>query len=71
MPLTTAAPRAHTNKHTASGGPRGAAAGTLTCMLGGAPGAVASVLPSVRCFAKHARHVGPAVGCAHAVKVQH
>lgn len=51
-----------------SGGPRGAAAGTLTCMLGANDEAAAEkVLPVVKAFAGKVVRCGPA-GAGHAVK---
>ena len=51
-----------------SGGPRGAAAGTVTAMVGGDAAAYARVRPLLRKFAKTIKHVGRSVGAAHAVK---
>ncbi|CAJ1446692.1 unnamed protein product [Effrenium voratum] len=51
-----------------SGGPKGAAAGSLTCMLGSdCPAATQRALPVVESFAKKVVHCGP-VGAGHAVK---
>lgn len=50
-----------------SGGTDGAAAGTLTVMVGGAEADVGRVLPLLDAFAARVVHVGP-VGAGHAVK---
>jgi 3-hydroxyisobutyrate dehydrogenase-like beta-hydroxyacid dehydrogenase len=42
-----------------SGGQSGAEEGTLTVMMGGAPEACERALPLLRCYAKHARRLGP------------
>ena len=50
-----------------SGGPAGAAAGTLAVLVGGAAADVARVAPLLASFAKKVEHLGP-VGSGHAVK---
>lgn len=50
-----------------SGGPRGAAAGSLTAMLGGEPEVTQPALPLIQTFAKKVQHCGP-VGAGMAVK---
>lgn len=50
-----------------SGGPAGAAAGTVTAMAGGDAAAVERVRDIVSCFAKSIVHQGP-IGSGHAVK---
>jgi 3-hydroxyisobutyrate dehydrogenase len=50
-----------------SGGTNGAAAGTLTVMVGGDPANVERARPFLKCFASRVEHVGP-VGAGHALK---
>lgn len=50
-----------------SGGPRGAAAGTLTVMVGGTKDNVALVTPVISTFAREIVHAG-GVGAGHAIK---
>lgn len=53
-----------------SGGTKGAEAGTLTIMVGGAPGDFARVRPLLEQFGRRIVHVGP-VGAGHALKAVH
>lgn len=53
-----------------SGGTSGAAAGTLTVMVGGSDEAFARALPILQVFGKRIEHVGP-VGAGHALKAVH
>lgn len=50
-----------------SGGPAGAAAGTLTTMVGGAASDIAEVRPVLERYCANVKHVGP-LGAGHAVK---
>ena len=50
-----------------AGGPRGAEAGTLACMVGGGEDDLSRALPLIECLATKIVHVGP-VGAGHAVK---
>ena len=50
-----------------AGGPRGAEAGTLACMVGGGEGDLLRARPLIECLASKIVHVGP-VGAGHAVK---
>lgn len=53
-----------------SGGTKGAEAGTLTIMVGGAEADVARVMPLLERFGRRIVHVGP-VGAGHALKAVH
>jgi len=53
-----------------SGGTSGAAAGTLTVMVGGSDEAFTRALPILQAFGKRIEHVGP-VGAGHALKAVH
>ena len=50
-----------------SGGPTGAAAGTVTSMVGGAPEDVAEAMPLIKAWSKKVVHCGP-VGAGDATK---
>ena len=51
-----------------SGGPSGAAAGTLTVLVGGEPAAVARARPVLEALGAHVHHLGPA-GSGHLAKL--
>lgn len=51
-----------------SGGPGGAAAGTLTSMIGGEAAALQTADPYIRCYSQRLVHAGTAPGSGHALK---